>query len=1151
MVATVNDANHQGTASGTLSIAKAAQAIAFNPPATRTFGDPAFDLAPLATGGGSGNAVSFAVTSGPGSLAGSILSLTGAGTVVVTASQAGGANHLAAPDVAKSIVVGKAAAAVTLVASSLSATYDGNPKAAVATTTPAGLAVNLTYAGSATIPTGAGGYAVVATVNDANHQGTASGTLTIAKAAQSVTFAPPPTMGFGGAPVDLAAFAIGGASGNPVTFVVTSGPGSLAGSVLTITGAGSVVLTASQAGDANHAEAAPVQATILVDQAAQSIAFTPPATATFGDAALDLAPFATGGASGNPVTFAVTSGPGSVSGSLLTFTGAGTVVVTAHQAGDANYADAVAPASITVAKAAQSIAFNPPATRTFGDVPIDLATFATGTASGNPVTFAVTSGPGSLAGTTLTITGAGTVVVTASQAASADYTAAADVPRSITVGKATATVTLVAASLSATYDGTPKAAAVTTAPAGLTVNVTYAGSATAPTSAGTYAVVATVSDANHQGSASGSLSIARATQSVAFNPPATKTYGDAAFDLAPFATGGASGTAVTFAVVSGPASLAGSTLSLTGAGAVVLSASQAGTANYDAASSQATITVSRATTLATVIPSVASPVSGQPLAFVVQVTAPGAVPTGSVSLLDGPAVLGTGTLAGGTATISLPGGLLVGSHALSATYAGDANVLAAAPATLTYVVGKSTTAVALSSSRPGATSNQPVTFTATVAATVGAGAPTGTVTFVDGATAIGTGTLSGGVASVTVRSLTRGTHPITADYSGDAQFLASSGTLTGGQVVPDSPPVAGSGHAVTFDGETQDARIQDAGGALDGARTVELWFKAQPGTGTACLVQQGEGAGLRFGLCLSADRGSLIVRRGAEAVHFSATIGTSWHHLALVAADGGTVLFLDGVEAAALSGGFGSGTQQPVVVGAAPSAGAATDRFAGTVDELRLWSSARTASELAASARQPVPGDASGLLGLWRFDEGSGAALFDAAPSHLEATLTAPSGATWILSDAWKRRATKQERLLAPFVAGYDPDGDPITVTLASPAQSGQASVAGDSVSYMPQSRFVGLDTFACEVASGGLTSRFTTEVDVSRIEVCQVPADCAAGDTCADGLCVPPAAPKADSGGCGCTSSGQGAPVGLLALVLLALMGRRRSPQGMTARRP
>jgi hypothetical protein len=69
----------------------------------------------------------------------------------------------------------------------LAHTYDGTAKSATVATVPAGLAVGVTYDGAAAAPTNAGSYTVVATVNDANYEGTASGTLTITKVAATVT----------------------------------------------------------------------------------------------------------------------------------------------------------------------------------------------------------------------------------------------------------------------------------------------------------------------------------------------------------------------------------------------------------------------------------------------------------------------------------------------------------------------------------------------------------------------------------------------------------------------------------------------------------------------------------------------------------------------------------------------------------------------------------------------------------------------------------------------------------------------------------------------------------------------------------------------------------------------------------------------------
>ena len=130
--------------------------------------------------------------------------------------------------------------------------------------------------------------------------------------------------------------------------------------------------------------------------------------------------------------------------------------------------------------------------------------------SGLAVTFAVASGPGTVNGTNLTFTGAGSVAVVASQAGNGSWNPAPNVTNTYSVSKASATVTL--GNLDQAYDGTARPVTVATAPAGLGVTVTYAGHSWAPTNVGTYAVTATVSDAVYQGSGSGTLTVTEAIQ---------------------------------------------------------------------------------------------------------------------------------------------------------------------------------------------------------------------------------------------------------------------------------------------------------------------------------------------------------------------------------------------------------------------------------------------------------------------------------------------------------------------------------------------------------------------------------------------------------------------------------------------------------------
>jgi hypothetical protein len=69
--------------------------------------------------------------------------------------------------------------AATVILGDLSQTYDGAAKTVLVTTSPTNLAVNVTYDGSSSAPTNVGNYIVVATINDANYQGSATNTLVI------------------------------------------------------------------------------------------------------------------------------------------------------------------------------------------------------------------------------------------------------------------------------------------------------------------------------------------------------------------------------------------------------------------------------------------------------------------------------------------------------------------------------------------------------------------------------------------------------------------------------------------------------------------------------------------------------------------------------------------------------------------------------------------------------------------------------------------------------------------------------------------------------------------------------------------------------------------------------------------------------------
>jgi hypothetical protein len=259
------------------------QTIAFTQPASPV----AYGVKPiiLSATASSGLAVTFSVVSGPASVSGNKLTITGAGTVLVAAGQAGNNTYAAAPEVAS--------------------------------------------------------------------------VITVNQVTQTIAFTQPASpVAYGVKPITLSA--TGGTSGNPVTFSILfdSAFATLSGNKLTITGLGTVVVAANQAGNANYAAAPEVVRTIVVNKTTQTITFPQPTTPViYGVAPITLK--ATGGASGNAVTFSIVSGPGKIAGNKLTITGAGTVVVAANQPGTPDYDEAAqVERSIAVTKAALTVTAN-------------------------------------------------------------------------------------------------------------------------------------------------------------------------------------------------------------------------------------------------------------------------------------------------------------------------------------------------------------------------------------------------------------------------------------------------------------------------------------------------------------------------------------------------------------------------------------------------------------------------------------------------------------------------------------------------------------------------------------------------------------------------------------------------------------------------
>ncbi len=143
--------------------------------------------------------------------------------------------------------------------------------------------------------------------------------------------------------------------------------------------------------------------------------------------------------------------------------------------------------------------------------------------------------------------------------------------------------------------------------------------------------------------------------------------------------------------------------------------------------------------------------------------------TGTVTFLLNGLTMGTGVASGGVATFSTTT-LAAGSYSITATYPGDTNYLSSSSNTVTQTVNALTTTTGLTSSPNPSVVGGNVTLTATVIPS----SATGSVNFKDGATIIGTGTLSSGSASLLYGGFTAANHSLTAVYAGDGNNATST-----------------------------------------------------------------------------------------------------------------------------------------------------------------------------------------------------------------------------------------------------------------------------------------------------------------------------------------------------------------------------------------
>jgi hypothetical protein len=516
-------------------------------------------------------------------------------------------------------------------------------------------------------------------------------------------------------------------------------------------------------------------------------------------------------------------GDGQINGGVLDGSGkvtffhvyaaAGTFTVTANYLGDGTYSGSSNTLPQVVSKANPTVSVTPtnnPSTAgqgvaSFqvtvngvpGITPNGIVTLDLGDGSTFPVSLAGGSGTG------LHIyAAAGTYTVTASYGGDSNYnTALWTTSQTVNLQASVTTVAPFTAPI-----GSPTTIGVTVNPVGIgtptgTVTMNFGDgspTATAPlvsqhasfnhtyTTAGNFTASATYSgDGTFQtstGSGSGNIIKGGTNTALAFTPPATSVGQSKTFTATVTSSNGNPVTPTgTVLFVFGDGGGATGTLSngvatvnhtFTTAGGFTATATYNGDTNYLTSSGSATYGVSQASTSTTLATTPNPSGVAQAVTVTATVTSTAGTPTGQVAFTLGDGTLVAGTLVGNTATVSH----VYATHGVftvSASYVGDANFLGSTSNVIQQNVGGTSTTV--TSAPNPSVAGQSVAITATVAGP--GGTPTGVVSFNFGDGTSGNVSLNGaGIASVNHVYAAGGNFTITANYGGDANFNASSGT---------------------------------------------------------------------------------------------------------------------------------------------------------------------------------------------------------------------------------------------------------------------------------------------------------------------------------------------------------------------------------------
>lgn len=393
---------------------------------TKTTADAAFTITPPTTNSNG----AFTYTSSNtnvATIAGDVITLVGSGTSTITASQASTLSFTAASISAtltvtkvNPTITGFSVSAKTVGDAAFTLTDPTSNSAGTFTYTSSNTAV-ATVAGNTVTIVGAGSSTITATqAASATHSsGTITATLTVSQAAPTLSAFSFPIKSLGDAPF----VPVSPTSNSDGAFTYASSNTAVAtaaGNTITIVGMGSTTITATQASTTNYLSAT-ITATLIVKEMPTLANFSI-AGKTFGDSAFTLVQ-PTSNSAGSFTYSSSNTAVATVAINTVTIVGGGSATITATQASAGIYGVGTITATLTVEKAAATMTYFAPLTKTFG-IPAFSLVAPTSNSNGAITYTSSNTAVATIAGANVTIVGAGNSTITATQATTSNYLSA-------------------------------------------------------------------------------------------------------------------------------------------------------------------------------------------------------------------------------------------------------------------------------------------------------------------------------------------------------------------------------------------------------------------------------------------------------------------------------------------------------------------------------------------------------------------------------------------------------------------------------------------------------------------------------------------------------------------------------------------------------